>query len=97
MLFTVQSEVTMVSSGDIYENTDHGFQCEATNGVPEPISMMWYQDGQLVTNCANQSLNEPCVIHITPADHQTIVRCQEFQIDYQEGGSAQQELNVLCK
>ena len=87
----------MATDDEIHEDTDHNFQCEATGGIPQAVSMMWYQNNQLVTNCENLALGTPCDIHITRADHQTTVRCQEFQIEYQEGGSAQETLNVLCK
>ena len=87
----------MNSSGYIYEDTDQVFQCEATGGVPDPVSMLWYMDEQPVASCANLTLTTTCVMHITRADHERTVRCQEFQIDYQEGGWAEQTLNVLCR
>ena len=87
----------MISSDEIYENTDQSFLCDATNGVPATVSMMWYIDEQPVAACENVTITTPCVMHITRADHERTVRCQEFQIDYQEGGWAEQTLNVLCR
>ena len=96
-MFAVQSAVTMISTGEIYEDTYHSFECEVAGGIPYPVAMMWYHNDQTVDHCEMQALDSPCVLLITRADHQSIVRCQEFQIEYKEGGSAQQTLNVLCR